>query len=73
MSGEWWRKDVMELMASREQAKKDFVCNFCKEPILSFKDELSKKEYEISALCQSCQDGVFESFEEDPYTGGEDE
>jgi hypothetical protein len=24
-----------------------------------FRDELSKKEYQISALCQSCQDEVF--------------
>ena len=47
-----------------DQAKEDQICNLCGEPILSFKDELSKREYEISAMCQNCQDGYFE---EDAY------
>ena len=37
-------------------------CPFCKEVIRSgdFKDELSKKEYTISGMCQKCQDQTFE-------------
>jgi len=31
----------------------------CGEKITGFKDELSKKEYEISRLCQKCQDEFF--------------
>jgi len=36
-------------------------CPFCGEVIYlnGFKDELSKKEYGISGLCQKCQDEVF--------------
>lgn len=36
-------------------------CPFCKEPIKmeDFKDDLSRKEFGISGICQSCQDGVF--------------
>ena len=34
-------------------------CPFCREDIGEFKDEISKREYEISGLCQKCQDQVF--------------
>lgn len=36
------------------------TCVFCGNPALTFKDELSKKEFSISGICQSCQDEVFE-------------
>lgn len=29
-----------------------------------FRDQLSKKEYAISGMCQKCQDSVFDSPEE---------
>jgi hypothetical protein len=31
----------------------------CGKAITGFKDELSRKEFAISGLCQSCQDSVF--------------
>ena len=31
----------------------------CGKPITVFRDELSKKEYGISGLCQQCQDELF--------------
>ena len=34
-------------------------CTFCKGPATEFKDELSRKEYTISGLCQKCQDATF--------------
>lgn len=36
-------------------------CPFCKKIIKvdEFKDKLSKKEYSISGICQSCQDETF--------------
>jgi len=37
------------------------VCVFCKEPALNFRDELSRKEYTISGMCQECQDKMFGS------------
>ena len=38
-------------------------CPWCKKPIKGredFNTELSWKEYNISGLCQECQDGFFE-------------
>lgn len=35
------------------------ICPFCKNPVGDFRDEISKKEFEISGLCQSCQDDMF--------------
>ena len=34
-------------------------CSVCGKKIRKFKDSLSKKEYSISGMCQSCQDKVF--------------
>jgi hypothetical protein len=34
-------------------------CPCCKSDIGPFRDALSKKEYSISGMCQSCQDAVF--------------
>ena len=38
------------------------LCPICKDSIRAedFKDSLSFKEYNISGLCQKCQDSVFE-------------
>ena len=41
------------------------VCVCCKQEAASFKDELSKREYGISGLCQKCQDEVFGSSDVD--------
>ena len=38
-----------------------------------FSDELSAREYYISAMCQSCQDSVFSSLEEDDELDEDDE
>lgn len=37
-------------------------CPFCGKPVSadSFRDELSRKEFSISGLCQVCQDDFFE-------------
>jgi len=34
-------------------------CAFCSYPNFKFRDPISIKEYEISALCQDCQDDMF--------------
>jgi hypothetical protein len=34
-------------------------CMTCDYPDLAFRDELSKREYTISGMCQRCQDEVF--------------
>lgn len=38
------------------------ICVFCKKPIdpdNDFRNEISRKEFEISGICQSCQDDLF--------------
>lgn len=34
-------------------------CMTCDKPNLDFRDPLSRKEYQISGMCQTCQDSVF--------------
>ena len=40
---------------------KQGLCPFCNEKIdpEEFRDELSKKEYSMSKICQKCQDKMF--------------
>lgn len=46
---------------SKTDAEAEKVCVFCHEPInmKDFRNELSRKEYRISGICQKCQDDVF--------------
>lgn len=34
-------------------------CVGCRESAGEFRDDLSRREYSISGLCQSCQDKIF--------------
>lgn len=49
------------------ELKNNGMCPSCKAPVdqASFRDEVSKREYKISGLCQACQDEVFGGPEED--------
>lgn len=42
--------------------KANGICPFCKEKVDpdSFRDELSRKEFRISGLCQKCQDEFYD-------------
>ena len=44
---------------SRELAKAGNQCISCGKPATEFRDDLSRKEYEISRLCSKCQDENF--------------
>ena len=35
------------------------ICVFCKKEATEFRNEISKREYRISGICQSCQDDTF--------------
>lgn len=35
------------------------LCVMCENPNLNFVDQLSKREYNISGMCQTCQDHYF--------------
>ena len=54
-------KDIMKQAGFDEEMKlvEDEKCPICKKEITEFKDELSRKEYEISGMCQQCQDDIF--------------
>ena len=56
-------KDLMKHVgfAKEVESISQGKCPFCKKEVKStdFKDELSKREFKISGLCQSCQDSVF--------------
>jgi hypothetical protein len=41
-----------------ETIKQD-ICVACGKPAVEFRDEISRREFTISGLCQSCQDDVF--------------
>jgi hypothetical protein len=40
-------------------------CRMCNSPKGEFRDELSKKEWGISGMCQKCQDSVFGTEDEE--------
>jgi len=45
-------------------AKSSGQCVKCGEFNLEFRNEVSRREYGISVLCQPCQDGIFGTEEE---------
>lgn len=44
---------------SRELARAGQSCVSCGGPAVEFRDELSRKEWTISFLCQKCQDDIW--------------
>ncbi len=44
---------------SRQATGDNQVCISCGTDANHFRDEISRKEYSISRLCQTCQDSVF--------------
>ena len=56
-----------EFGVDREQAILDEVCVpapiGCGKPVTKFRTQADAKEFEISGLCQSCQDDIFEGEE----------
>jgi hypothetical protein len=56
---------VSSFVEARKRARETNSCVGCDNPITEFKDEISKKEYQISLLCQACQDEFFGDSPED--------
>tara|TARA_R110002020_G_scaffold10880_1_gene41340 strand:- start:11513 stop:11758 length:246 start_codon:yes stop_codon:yes gene_type:complete len=52
-------------------AKAAGQCVKCGEHDLKFGDELSRKEYGISVLCQRCQGGIFNNPNQEGETANE--
>jgi len=52
-------KPVFRLFPERADRVIRSQCVTCAEPVGDFKDAISKKEYSISGMCQTCQDSIF--------------
>jgi len=52
-------KPVDLLFTVESKLREQKLCPFCKKDIGEFRNDLSRKEYKISGLCQKCQDSVF--------------
>ena len=44
---------------SLSESQRQSICVVCGKPVGKFRDALSAREFEISGLCQDCQDNVF--------------
>ena len=56
-------QEVLGKLGQLKQAIKEVVetntCTWCEKENLTFRDKLSEIEYQISGLCQTCQDETF--------------
>ena len=56
-------KEIMKKLGFKDhvQCVEELKCPFCKSQIdnAEFRNEISKREYHISGLCQKCQDKMF--------------
>tara|TARA_R110002167_G_scaffold296389_1_gene500829 strand:- start:27 stop:257 length:231 start_codon:yes stop_codon:yes gene_type:complete len=52
-------KPIFSLMPHLADRILDGRCAFCAHVLTEFKDDISKKEYSISGMCQDCQDETF--------------
>lgn len=54
-------KPVDKIFPEASVLRKEGKCPFCEVivDVNTLKDELSKKEFRISGLCQKCQDDIF--------------
>lgn len=64
---EWEKRPVDLIFKKGYEFKTQGRCPTCEEDIDAeeFKDDLSYKEYQISGMCQSCQDMVFDDISEE--------
>ena len=46
-------------------------CPVCSRAITAFRDHLSEREFEVSGLCQKCQDSIWEDEQEQQHESRE--
>ena len=56
------QRTLKKIFPEQIKAKEESKCPNCKQLVNreTLKDELSKKEFDITGLCQKCQDKFFE-------------
>lgn len=47
------------IFPEKRKLKEQGKCPLCTKPVGEFRDDLSRKEYSISGMCQDCQDEFF--------------
>ena len=52
-------EELLNHMFNRTAKIESSKCATCESENLTFRDELSEKEYTISGMCQTCQDDFF--------------
>jgi len=62
------KKIMKKIGLGKHVEREQGLCPFCGKRIdkNEFRDDLSRKEFKISGLCQKCQDEVFEIQEKQP-------
>ena len=51
--------EVQTFGITKTEAQSKQICISCKRIAKRFKTPISKQEYQISAMCQKCQDEIF--------------
>jgi len=56
-------EQILKIMGFSQELTliKNGLCPICKQQIGEFRDELSRKEFQISGMCQMCQDSFFDN------------
>ncbi len=55
----------MNMFELETQRRKKGLCATCGGDTIEFRDEISRKEFRITGMCQTCQDSIFECDEEE--------
>ena len=58
-------KPIFAMMPELADRVINGCCTYCAKALTEFRDEISKKEYSVSGMCQPCQDEIFQPFDED--------
>jgi len=62
-----------QLFGRRPSLTECVSCGSTKVAPTDFRDDISRKEFTISKMCQACQDSVFEDLRDDLYDHSSDE
>ena len=55
--------DIVPSFKAMRRAQAEGLCPTCGKRPQGFKDEVSRREYKISGMCQACQNAFFDADE----------
>ena len=56
----------LEKLFGQPTGEHNTVCVICRAPAVDFRDDVTRREFQLSGLCQPCQDIIFEPGEPIP-------